>query len=131
MRAKCFRRWVSWGAIAAIVFGQFAIAVHACPVQSAAAAAPTTTAAAENGMRSCADMGGTPADIKSNACESHCGNDIVTPAQLDLPAVGFAALTAPAFTVVPARPSDGAADAATVAVSRAPPLTLRFCRLLI
>ena len=131
MRAKCFGRWVSWGAIVAIVFGQFAIAVHACPLLAGGKVVATAQAAVAENREPCADMGGTPADMKGNACESHCSNAIVTPAQLDLPAAGFAALTATAFTVVQARPSDGAAGAATVAVPRAPPLTLRFCRLLI
>jgi len=132
MRAKYLRRWVSCGAIAAIAFGQFAIAFHACAVQAATPVVASITAA-HHGTQPCADMDmdGAPSDAQGDACVAHCSNGIVTAAQSDLTAAGLAALPAPVFIVVQARPSDASPGAAPVAFSRSPPLTLQFCRLLI
>ena len=128
MRAKPLRRWVSSLAIAAVVFGQLAMAVHACGVQEAARAVPASHA----GGPPCADSGGaSPAGTQGAACKSHCSNGIVGAAQPDVPAATLTALPAPTFAVTEPEASDGSLGEALLAVSRAPPLTLQFCRLLI
>jgi len=119
---------VSSVAIAVVVFGQLAMAAHACGVQEAAQAVPASHA----GGPPCADSGGAPpAGTQGVACESHCSNGIVGVAQPDVPAATLTALPAPTFAVSEPEASDGCLGEALLAVSRAPPLTLRFCRLLI
>jgi hypothetical protein len=131
MRAKCLRGWVSCVAIAAIAFAQFAVALHACPVpdgESTLAEAPTPV---RDDIQPCAGMSGVPHDTQGNACETHCSNGIVAPAQLDPPALAFAALPVLPLLVADPWTSLASAGSAHIAASRAPPLTLRFCRLLI
>ena len=131
MRPKYLRRWVSCVAIAAIAFAQFVVALHPCPVLAGESAVATAQAAAPGDVEPCAGMGGMPDDTQGNACETHCSNGIVAPVQLDLPAVTFAALPVLPLTVATPWTSDASPGSAHDAASRAPPLTLRFCRLLI
>jgi hypothetical protein len=131
MSVKSVRRWTSCIVMAAVVMGQLAIAVHACPVQASAPAAPATHAGVPERSGPCADMGQPPSDAQANACETHCTNGIVGGAQPDIPPTAFIALPSPALRVADAAARDEAPDATLVAVSRAPPLTLQFCRLLI
>jgi hypothetical protein len=131
MLAKRFRRWVSWIAMGAFGFAQIAVALHACPVEAAAPAGVTTAAPAHRGIEPCTDLESAPAGAQSNDCESHCAKAIVAPAQPDPPAAAFTALPAPPSAVVEVRASRRAAGERLVAVSRAPPVTLQFCRLLI
>ncbi len=129
MLAKRFRRLISWFAMGAFGFAQIAIAVHACPVQAQGAA--IAAAAEHQRADNCADMGGARIPAQGNACESHCANAIAAPVQPDLPAATFVQLPAPAVVVAEVPASDGSPAEALLAISRAPPLTLRFCRLLI
>jgi hypothetical protein len=115
----------------AVVFGQLAMSVYACPAQRSAAAALATDASAPAGSGPCADMIKAPLDAQGNACEIHCTDGIVTAAQPDLPPAAFIALPAPTIAVTELRASDECPNAALVPVSRAPPLALQFCRLLI
>lgn len=131
MSTRGVRRWVSCVAIAAVVFGQLAMAVHACPVQQATQVVPAAHAGTHGGGPPCADSGGAPAGTQGVGCESHCSNGIVGAVQPDIPAAAFTALPAPALAVAGLGSSDACLGAALLPVSRAPPLTLQFCRLLI
>jgi len=112
-----------------VAFAQFAIAAHACPLQSGARVAATPIAAID-GKQPCAGMEGAPAGAQANACEGHCGNAIGAPAHPDLPVATLSALPAPACVKAEGSMSDHSAGE-VLPVSRAPPLTLQFCRLLI
>ena len=131
MLPKRVRRWASWVAIAAFGFAQIATAVHACPVEAATAAASTMAAPAHPGNQPCADMDSAAAGAQGNACESHCADAIAAPAQPDPPAAAFTALPAPAIAVIEVGAGYRATGEVLVAISRAPPATLQFCRLLI
>jgi len=115
--------------MAAVMFGPLAVSAHACPVQWIAATAAAALGAAHDGP--CADMDAAPAHAQGNACESHCSDGIVGVAQPDIPGAAFTALPAADISVFELRADGGHPGAALVAVSRAPPLTLQFCRLLI
>jgi hypothetical protein len=133
MGGKCSRREFALIAIAAIVFGQLAMTVYACPLQPSAAAVATTPGTANDAERNgpCADMSEALADAQGNACEVHCTDGIFVAAQPDLPPVPLSALPAPGFAVAELRANNGCPGAALAPISRAPPLTLQFCRLLI
>lgn len=132
MKVKCFRRWSAWIAVVAVAFGQFALTAYACPLQGIAPAVAAERGAANDAERSgpCADMDEAPAGAQGNACEIHCTDGIVTGMQPDLPPVALNALPEPAIAVAGPRTSEGH-RMAVVPISRAPPLTLQFCRLLI
>ncbi len=132
MNARCVRRWVSSVAMVAVVFGQLAVAAHACAVQGAAATTtPGTVSGVAHSGPPCADMDAAPAHAQDNACESHCSEGLVAGAQPDVPPAVLTALLASAIAVPELRAGDGRRAVALVPVSRAPPLTLQFCRLLI
>ncbi len=115
------------------MFGPLAVTAYARPVQWSAATAAATAAATPDTVHSgpCADMNGARAHAQGNACESHCSDGIVGAAQPDIPAAAFTALPAPTLAVTGPAESGACFDAALLPVSRAPPLTLQFCRLLI
>ena len=133
MSAKRLRRLFAYVAIGAVAYGQFAVAGHACPLQGIPPAVATTHGSAHEAERSgpCAGMDRAPADAQGKGCETHCTDGIVVAAQPDLSPAAFAALPAPTIAVAELRVGDGCLSAALVPVSRAPPLILQFCRLLI
>jgi len=122
---------MSWIAIVAFGFAQMAIAAHACLLQAPAAAVSMAAVAADQGREPCEGMDGAPAHAQSNACEAHCANAIGAPTQPDIPPAAFTALPLPAVVAADVPTNDRSSPEAPLAVSRAPPLTLRFCRLLI
>jgi hypothetical protein len=128
---KSLRRFVAQIAILALLFGQIMTAAYACPVQGLAAAPAAAHATAHAGLGPCGGMDQGPADTQANACEVHCTDGIADSAQPDLPPVVLAALPVAALAL--AEPGMGTAghEASISPLSGAPPVALRFCRLLI
>lgn len=133
MRTKPLRRLVARLAIIAMVFGQFALIAHACPVQGSAALPVTTHSLSADAvaLHPCSDIATAPARTQTNACKAHCTDSVTLPASPDLPQLAPMALPVPTFALAPFALAAGAARAPFAALQGAPPLTLRFCRLLI
>jgi len=131
MSAKSIRRWVACVVALAVAFGQFAATAHACTVQRITGPIVVMHAEAPASGEPCANMGTAPIDVHSNICESHCSTGVSAPAQPDLPAAALIALPAAPVIEAGIRAHDAWLGAGLIAVSRAPPLTLQFCRLLI
>lgn len=133
MISRSTRRLVARLAIVAIVFGQLAMTAYACPVQTAA----TPFASVHDAMHpdavgtACGGMDAAPADAQGNACEVHCTNAIAADVHSDLPPVALVAIPVDVPVLAALGAPDGAAHAALAPLPGAPPVTLRFCRLLI
>jgi len=133
MAARSSFRLIARFAIGAVVFGQLLMAAHACSVPGSATAhrAPQAAVHGLDGSEPCGGTDEAPADTQANACEVHCASGIAQPAPPDLPPILLAALPVGA----PPWPALGVATdaecAAIAPVAGAPPIALRFCRLLI
>jgi hypothetical protein len=119
--------------MAAMLFGQFALAAYVCPAQSPIVPAGSAHGAmhADAGQVPCAGMPSSAETPEANACEVHCNDGVTSPGQPDLPPVTLAALpvTTPALAQLVA--ADGVSRAPLAPLPGAPPPTLLFCRLLI
>ncbi len=133
MRSKPLRRLVARLAIIALAFGQFAVIAHACPVRGSAALPVTVQGAPADAvaLHPCSDMVTAPARTQTNVCKAHCTDSVTLPASPDLPQLAPMALPVPTFALAPFALVDVAARTPFAALQGAPPLTLRFCRLLI
>ena len=89
---------------------------------------PCTLAAGEY---PCGGTDGAVESPRANACEVHCSDSVTLPAQPELPQVALVALPVPAIALAQLASSGDAARTPYAALPGAPPLTLRFCRLLI
>lgn len=117
----------------ALVFAQFALAAHVCPLQGpvapeALAQTPTQAGPAEHMCAGSADA--AAASAATNVCEVHCTGGVTLPASPDLPAVALVALPVPATPGATVETHDDAARTPYAALPGAPPLTLQYCRLL-
>ena len=133
MISSSTRKLVARLAIVAIVFGQLAMTAYACPVQTPA----TPFAAVHDAMHpdavgtACGGMAAAPADVQGNACEVHCTNAIAADVHCDLPPVALVAIPVDVPGLAALGASAGALQAALARPRGAPPVTSRFCRLLI
>ena len=116
-----------------MLFGQFALVAYACPVMSPAAPIAMVDVAMHLGAgeNPCAGMDGTPEALLGNACEVHCSDSVPSPAQPELPQVVLVALPVPDIALAQLAFSENVARTPYAALPGAPPLTLKFCRLLI
>jgi hypothetical protein len=133
MRRRLVRRFGVQCALLAMLFGQLSLVVYACPVQyppAGFAAADTASRAAGHGTP-CAGMTEAPESPLTNACEVHCNDGVTPPTPQDLPQCALVALPPPAFAPAPPAPAGHAVRASFEALQGAPPLALRYCRLLI
>ena len=116
-------KWMTWIALAGLVFAQLAVSAYACPLDVSRSAAQMTQAFADHTALPCADSTLPDAAL----CHEHCkqGNLISTDAQ------------PPAFTIVPAfvvtvpvifeMPSISAPPVPELAHPISPPLSIRNC----
>jgi hypothetical protein len=133
MQKRLFRHLGALGAMLAMLFGQFAVVAYACPVQSPAAPIVMADVAVHvgGGEYPCGGPDGAVGSLLGNACEVHCSDSVPPPAQPDLPQVSLVALPVPAIALAQLAFSGDAARTPHAALPGAPPLNLRFCRLLI
>ena len=133
MITRPVRRIVAQFAILAMVFSQFAMTAYACAVLGPVAPVAMATGVPNGGTgeHPCAGMDVAPATSQANACEVHCTDGVTLPASPDLPPVVLTALPLPAMPVASLAAAEIAARTPFAALPGAPPLTLRFCRLLI
>lgn len=124
------RRFVAWIGLLGIVFAQIAVAAHACTLRVPALDPAAAAAPPHHGH--CGDAPkGTPLAPQGNACELQCSEAAPGGAAPDLPPVDVAAapmVIAPAPLAAITWTALGRSFLA--ADSAAPPLSLRFCRLL-
>jgi hypothetical protein len=126
------RRLVAWLGILGIAFAQFAVTAHAC---MASVAVPEQRQSPAAAMAHDSHCGGqhiaAPATPHGNACEVQCSDGAPPAIALAIP---FAALPSQASPIAPVSASVEAREwlrSTLPANSTAPPLPLRFCRLLI
>ena len=133
MISRSCRRLVACLAILAIVFGQLAMTAYACPVQATATPiAPMHDAMHPDAVgTACGGMDAAPADAQGNSCEVHCTNVIAADVHSDLPPVVLVAIPVDVRALAALGASDSAAHPALAPLPGAPPVTSRFCRLLI
>jgi hypothetical protein len=126
------RRLVARLAIVAIVFGQLAMTAYACPCRPQPRHSRRCTMRClrtpSGGMRG---MDAAPADAQGNACEVHCTNAIAADVHSDLPPVALVAIPVDVPALAALGASAGALQAALARPRGAPPVSSRFCRLLI
>jgi hypothetical protein len=123
------RRFVSWLGIAAIAFAQFATA-HAWLHPVHADLPASASALPHSGNCGGGEGGAVPQAPERNACKLQCSEAAPNAAAPDLPPVDIASapvIVAPAVLATVGRALGRTFLAADIA---APPLLLRFCRLL-
>lgn len=132
LRTRSTRLRTAWAVVWMLLFQQLALAAYACPAFDSQHAAPQH----EPAMADCADMamGTTALDPQAPAlCSQDCQDDhaVRSSSPADLPAAPSALL----MYFVPVDefliPDDAPRISAVLALHADPPLTQRFCRLLI
>lgn len=133
MQNRLVRHLGALWAMLAMLVGQFAMVAYACPVQSPTAPMAMVDVRTHVGAAEypCGGMDGAGESLLGNACEVHCSDSVPPPAQPELPQVALVALPVPAIALAQLASSGDVARTPYAALPGAPPLTLRFCRLLI
>jgi hypothetical protein len=131
MIAKSVRRFVAQFAVAALVFGQIATTAYACQARGTVAPLAVAHGTAHAGNGPCAGTDESPASAHANACEVHCTDGIGVANPPDLPPVVLTALPASAMPYAESETDTGGPRAPIDPMSGAPPVALRYCRLLI
>lgn len=114
-------------AMLGVLFAQLSLTAYACPMQVGEAATPVVAVAP---MTDCADLAAAQSNV--NLCEVHCQDGIKSTLATtgDVPQAVVLSFISSAFATNP-RPCADVSHAVRDAVAAAPPLPIRFCRLLI
>ena len=129
---RTHRRLVAWLGILGIAFAQFAVTAHACMIRATTAGMVAVAApvVAHHGHCAGAQVE-VPLAPQANACEVQCNEGVPSAAAPDLPPVALALLSVPVAPLAEPVATRECARSMLAANSTAPPLALRFCRLLI
>ena len=120
---RCTRKWMTWIALAGLVFAQLAVAAYACPLDAPGSASKMYQASGEQTNMPCADS--TRADAA--LCHEHCNQGNLISADAQPAAIEFVSVFEVTVPVVFEMPGVAAPPVPELIHPISPPLSIRNC----